>query len=141
MFVLGPRIFNTLFLLYSPAPRPASPKLRRPTAPSPSLAQFLYLELLVYKLRRFFAAVILYYGLYALISQRTYAIKPLMHVSPIIFRARRHPLNVSHQYSLAARRRQTLAYQSIIHRRPLDVSYQNRGRTILQRLSSKRINR
>ena len=35
--ILGPRIFNTLFLLHSPAPRPASPKLRRPTAPSPSL--------------------------------------------------------------------------------------------------------
>jgi len=28
--------FNTLFLSHSPAPRPASPKLRRPTAPSPS---------------------------------------------------------------------------------------------------------
>ena len=27
-----PRIFNTLFLLHSPTPRPASPKLHRPTA-------------------------------------------------------------------------------------------------------------
>ena len=32
MTVVGPRIFNTLFLLHSPAPRPASPKLHRPTA-------------------------------------------------------------------------------------------------------------
>ena len=49
-----------LFLSHSPVPQPASPILRRPTAPSFSLGQFLYLELLVYKLRRFSTRVILY---------------------------------------------------------------------------------